>query len=183
MLEEWKVCEIGDYRFIVSNFGNVCNWHTKKNMYLQPDRLGYLTVKQQVKLKIKTFKVHRLVAYSFITNPENKPCVNHKDGVKFNNLVSNLEWNTYRENSQHAHDTGLVSRKGSKNSRATTDEATVHKICQWYQDNPRCGAKEAQSVFEISLKILTKIRCGESWKHVRHLYTIPPLTSRAKFID
>ena len=51
--------------------------------------------------------IHTLVAKLFIPNPENKPCVNHKDGNKNNNDVSNLEWNTYAENTQHAFDTNL----------------------------------------------------------------------------
>ena len=51
--------------------------------------------------------IHTLVAKLFIPNPENKPCVNHKDGNKNNNDISNLEWNTYAENTQHAFDTNL----------------------------------------------------------------------------
>lgn len=57
--------------------------------------------------KISRKFIHTLVAKLFIPNPENKPCVNHKDGNKNNNDVSNLEWNTYTENTQHAFDTNL----------------------------------------------------------------------------
>jgi len=73
---------------------------------------GYRRVKLTLEGKeIRTF-VHNLVALTFISNPENKPCINHKDGDKLNNNVNNLEWCTWSENLKHAHDTGL--RKSGK---------------------------------------------------------------------
>lgn len=68
---------------------------------------GYVYVCLFKNNRQKTFRVNRLVALMFIPNPENKPEVNHKDGNKLNNCVSNLEWNTTKENIEHAYRTGL----------------------------------------------------------------------------
>lgn len=66
--------------------------------------------------KVATFRVHRLIAETFITNPEGKPFVNHVDGNKHNNAVSNLEWVTPQENTTHAIETGLKPENDRDNS-------------------------------------------------------------------
>lgn len=115
-------------KFQISDLGNV-----KRLSYKAKNKNGYVTLPEIVKKnslnhngyyftrlgRMKAFLVHRLIAIHFIPNPENKPCVNHKDGDKTNNKISNLEWCTKSENNQHAYDTGLkigywTGKKGDK---------------------------------------------------------------------
>lgn len=86
---------------------------------------GYLMAALTIEGKTIRKSVHRLVAVTFIPNPENKPCVNHKDGNKSNNKKSNLEWATYKENTNHAYKTGLLKpsfgmlgKLGAKNKKS-----------------------------------------------------------------
>ena len=102
--------------YAISNKNNlVLNIKTGRVLKPCKDNHGYLMVVIHNNGKRKTFKVHRLVAEHFIDNPDNKRCVNHKDGNKLNNDAPNLEWVTDSENMQHAHDTGL--NKGTINCK------------------------------------------------------------------
>ena len=87
----------------------------KRNKILaQYQQNGYLNCALHFNNKVKKFRVHRLVAEMFIPNEFNKPFVNHKDGIRTNNNVSNLEWVTPSENSKHAVETGLTSYRRMK---------------------------------------------------------------------
>jgi hypothetical protein len=83
---------------------------SEKIMLPQIDSHGYIVFGLRKNKETKKVYLHRILAESFIPNPENKPCVNHKDGVKYNNSLENLEWCTYQENNIHAFDNGLQKR-------------------------------------------------------------------------
>ncbi len=115
MNEIWKDVIGFEGLYQVSNLGRVKSLDRKVNSRYGINRIisgkilkklintkGYLYVDLKRKCKGKKHLIHRLVAQAFIPNPENKPQVNHIDGNKQNNCVSNLEWNTISENQQHA---------------------------------------------------------------------------------
>ncbi len=84
----------------------------KNNILKSWDKgLGYMRVDLSIKWKRKAFLVHRIVAITFIPNPENKPQVNHKNWVKSDNQVDNLEWATASENTRHAWDNLFIKNK------------------------------------------------------------------------
>ena len=126
MKEEWKEID-GFPKYMVSNLGRIksLNYNrTGKEQILMQKKAGrnknYFNIILFQNGKSKTLKVHRLVAQAFIPNPNNYPCVNHKDENPSNNCVSNLEWCTYEYNNNY----GTRNKKVSETLKGRTHTIT-----------------------------------------------------------
>lgn len=155
------------------------NWRRGRGVWLkQYDKKGYLTVKlckydRDLCRFVERYKrVNRLVAMAWIpTNkPFNKQQVNHKDGVKHNNHADNLEWNTARENTHHAINTGLRRSSGANNGNAKLTAEQVEEIRRRYIPRSRGfsygNRKLLAKQFNINPATVNAIAAGRTHKEL-----------------
>ena len=154
--------------YCINEYGLILNIRTRCRIIPSISKKGYL----QVCLTNKnTYSIHRLVALTFIENKENKPEVNHKDGNKLNNNISNLEWNTTQENLEHKRINNLgktlkakLSATGMNNSQAKLDEEDVIFIrtnCETIID-----IKKFSKELNVSIATIYDIKNRRSWTHI-----------------
>lgn len=117
----------------VSNHGRISNF--RKILKTYKINSGYVAIKLQKNGERKSVLLHRLVAELFIPNPDGKPEVNHKDGNKENNCVTNLEWVTSSENKRHAYNSGIrIYNEPYKGVKKASTKSKYHNV-SW--DNSR----------------------------------------------
>lgn len=180
MKKLWKQIIGYEGYYLISNHGDVKSMDRyvnskngsiafKTGKLIKTSKRGdYVSVNLTRENKEKTFSVHRLVAISFVDNPNNHKEVNHIDGNKLNNHSENLEWCTRSQNEQHAYDNYLqISRKGSKHHSSKLSELDIANM--FFDFKNGITRKEISDKFEISYSNTCKILKGRIWKHASNL--------------
>lgn len=131
-------------------------WSHEKNI---PDNAGYI--------RISGGHLHRMIAEAFLPNLEGLPFINHKDGNKLNNDVSNLEWCTQKHNIQHAYATGLiVMGKGEKAGNVKLSDAEVIEVRRLYAEGITQQKITGMLNNKVTRGAIARITNKNNWKHL-----------------
>jgi hypothetical protein len=168
MEEVWKDIKDFEGLYQVSNLGNVKRLKSKRVLSERLigrslDRYGYVKRTLSKDGKNYYFTEHRLVGLAFIENPEEKSTINHINGIKTDNRLENLEWNTNLENKQHAISIGLTDLKGTKHPKCKLSEEQVLEIRKIGFSQTRTSLSKKYGVCRNSI---LGIIMGKNWNHV-----------------
>lgn len=166
-METWKAIKGFEKQYEVSNIGNVRSIdrvvkHYREGFtrkYKGTSKATRLTSDGYLKCNLKNngerfdFRVHRLVAEAFIPNIDNKPVINHKNGIKTDNRVENLEWCTVSENVIHATRTRLIKTK-------LTDIQAMEIF------NSNLSQRALAEVYNINHTIVWRIKNKKAYRHL-----------------
>lgn len=160
--EKWKDVVGFEKKYLVSDLGRIKSFNKGNILILKQSRL----TKQYcgVSLVYKTQKVHRLVAIAFIPNIENKPQVNHKNGIKQDNRLNNLEWATNSENQIHAF----------KNKMQNNRQGILHNLCKLTEKqvleiraiNHKESYNSIGKRYGVNKSTISAIINRTNWKHI-----------------
>ncbi len=169
MQEEFRDAVGYEHLFSVSSIGRIYSKRTNKILKTLVSKTGYEVFSTRIGGRagvVKCFKVHKLVAEAFIPNIGNKPCVNHKDGVKTNNCTSNLEWITHSENTKHAYTLGLLtSCKGENHGKAILCESDVKAIKALHAAEG-IGRRKISARLNLPLDAVSGVLHKNNWSHL-----------------
>ena len=128
-------------KYAVSNLGNIKNLKTNRLLKGDTHENGYKRVQLMTDEGRKHYRVHRLVALMFIPNPENKPQVDHLNGIRQDNRLENLRWVNNKENMQNE-----ITKSKIKNSK-------LHRDTISYKEHVAVVEKLQQEIVDLKLKL------------------------------
>ncbi len=172
--EEWRTIP-SHPNYAASSFGRIkrltSNTSGKAGNIRKPTLIstGYLVLRLSDDGIIKTYSVHSLVAGTFLEKTESDFQVNHKNGIKTDNRIENLEYISCRENIQHSYLFGLQSKEqnqGSKNGRAKLTETDVKDIIN-SADRAHGFTVRLAKQYNVAPNIISRILSGKIWKHLQ----------------
>lgn len=179
IIEKWKPISFCPDRYEISNYGRVRRLKRKimrsngSPMVLKEKIIkgwlnedGYNVHKLYLEHGRANISAHRLCAWHFVGNPENKPEVNHKDGNKVNNFYKNLEFVTSSENVQHAFDNGLMENqaRGERQHLSKLKANDIPKIRKMSSDG--YFANEIADIYDVHKSTIQRVLNGKTWKHI-----------------
>lgn len=167
--EIWKPVKGYEGRYEISNTGklkslNYSNSGKQKIMKEIVNNHGYRRVSLFGEGGYLQYQVHRLVAFNFIPNQENKCCINHIDGNKLNNSILNLEWVTIQENIKHAVKNDL-HLYGENHGASILTKLQVLAIRKEYLKG-LIGTRPLAKKYNVSRGCVQGILSGKNWKHL-----------------
>lgn len=177
--EKFKQLIVDDFytHYIISSYGRIFSVNylgvldrVAELKYQISKKSGYCKIPLVINGRNRTLLVHRLVAISFIENPENKYAVNHINGVKTDNYIWNLEWVTSQENTIHAYNTGLIQvRCGEQIGDSKFNTSQIKHVCKLLQTTYK-SYEEIANITGVTSTMVRNIKNGRSWKHISKDY-------------
>ena len=177
--EQWRDIIEHEGYYEVSNLGRikslprlakVCGGGfrlVKSSILRQRKNKGYCMVDLNFNLKKTTHQVHRLVAIEFIPNLENKPVINHKNFMRDFNYYLNLEWCSYKENTEHASKNNRFNpKKGDSHFQSKLSEQKVLAIRRLYSINPNYNRFILASKLNVDESTIRNVVNRKHFKHI-----------------
>lgn len=177
MKERWKIIEEFP-KYLISNKGRIKTINTLEDKKVFTKEDGYVATGLTKNKKEHYKYVHRLVAEAFVPNPNNKGQVNHKNGIKNDNSVENLEWVTPSENIRHAIETGLLkykkkeeeikNRKFVQGEKVHNSKATVEQVIEIrvLYETGEYKQSELAKRFDLNYNMIYNIVNRNTYKHI-----------------
>jgi len=173
--EIWKSVIGFEEGYEISNFGRLKSkkrlvdygWkqciRPSKILSFRKGKYGYLYTVISINKIRKTVKAHRLVAITFLPNPLNLPDINHKDGNKSNNYLSNLEWCNKSHNIKHAYKLGLKKSKKGQDSHLSKINKNIVDIIRFEYRNKKYSQNKLAIKYNISQSQINRIVNFKNW--------------------